>query len=221
MKTLSELQTQLSTRRIDRREFMRGVSALGLGCRVDGHAARRTQAGSRPRPRGVVSLSWERMLEAPVTPSMRLSSLTRPTSCVACRCMIAWYTSGPTWCREGTCGRFRAKWPRRMNGHSNFARGVTFHNGKPFTRADVIYTFNRLLDPAVGSGIRETLTQIDMASTKVRRRFISSALSSSRRMPTSLRSSTTFICRSSPMARPTSTRGSAPGRSSSNPSNPA
>jgi len=30
--------------------------------------------------------------------------------------------------------------------------GVTFHSGKPFSSADVVCTFQRLLDPAAGSG---------------------------------------------------------------------
>lgn len=30
--------------------------------------------------------------------------------------------------------------------------GVTFHNGEPFTSADVVYTFQRILDPATASG---------------------------------------------------------------------
>lgn len=29
--------------------------------------------------------------------------------------------------------------------------GVTFHDGRPFTAKDVVYTFQRLLDPDVGS----------------------------------------------------------------------
>lgn len=31
-------------------------------------------------------------------------------------------------------------------------QGVIFHNGQPFTSADVVYTFRRTLDPATGSG---------------------------------------------------------------------
>lgn len=36
-------------------------------------------------------------------------------------------------------------------------KGVTFHNGQPFTSADVVYTFRRTLDPATGSGERGVL----------------------------------------------------------------
>ncbi len=36
-------------------------------------------------------------------------------------------------------------------------QGVTFHDGKPFTSADVVYTFKRLLDPANGSEAAATL----------------------------------------------------------------
>jgi peptide/nickel transport system substrate-binding protein len=41
--------------------------------------------------------------------------------------------------------------------------GVTFHSGKPFSSADVVYTFQRLLDPAVGSGATAVLEFLDPA----------------------------------------------------------
>ncbi len=41
--------------------------------------------------------------------------------------------------------------------------GVTFHSGKPFTSADVVYTFKRLLDPATGSGAAAVLEFLDPA----------------------------------------------------------
>src|SRR6476469_8950867 len=34
----------------------------------------------------------------------------------------------------------------------DLAEGVTFHNGEPFSSADVKYTFDRILDPATASG---------------------------------------------------------------------
>jgi peptide/nickel transport system substrate-binding protein len=39
-------------------------------------------------------------------------------------------------------------------------QGVKFHNGKDFTAADVVYTYKRLLDPAVGSAAAASLTAI-------------------------------------------------------------
>jgi len=39
--------------------------------------------------------------------------------------------------------------------------GVKFHSGKDFTSADVVYTFKRLLDPALGSGARAVLEFLD------------------------------------------------------------
>jgi peptide/nickel transport system substrate-binding protein len=39
--------------------------------------------------------------------------------------------------------------------------GVTFHDGKPLTIDDVIYSIRRILDPKVGSGAREALSTID------------------------------------------------------------
>lgn len=39
-------------------------------------------------------------------------------------------------------------------------QGVTFHDGSPFTAADVLFTYKRLLDPAVGSPATSQLTAI-------------------------------------------------------------
>lgn len=39
--------------------------------------------------------------------------------------------------------------------------GVTFHNGEPFTAEDVVYTFNRILDPATASGYAPLFDQIE------------------------------------------------------------
>ena len=39
--------------------------------------------------------------------------------------------------------------------------GVTFHNGEPFTADDVVYTFNRILDPATASGYAPLFDQIE------------------------------------------------------------
>lgn len=40
----------------------------------------------------------------------------------------------------------------------NLVKGATFHNGKPFTAKDVVYTFKRLIDPALGSPAAQTLS---------------------------------------------------------------
>ena len=44
--------------------------------------------------------------------------------------------------------------------------GVKFHSGKPFTAADVVYTFRRIIDPATGSGGASTLAFLDPAGIK-------------------------------------------------------
>ncbi len=41
--------------------------------------------------------------------------------------------------------------------------GVTFHDGKPMTAADVVYTFRRLIDPATGSPGAALLDFLDPA----------------------------------------------------------
>jgi peptide/nickel transport system substrate-binding protein len=43
----------------------------------------------------------------------------------------------------------------------DLADGVTFHNGEPFTSADVKYTFERILDPKTGSGYAPLYDVID------------------------------------------------------------
>ena len=44
--------------------------------------------------------------------------------------------------------------------------GVTFHSGKPFTAADVAYTFKRFWDPALASGAPAVLTFMDADGVK-------------------------------------------------------
>jgi peptide/nickel transport system substrate-binding protein len=41
-------------------------------------------------------------------------------------------------------------------------KGVKWHDGKPFTAKDVVYTYKRLLDPKVGSPAASALSAIDM-----------------------------------------------------------
>src|SRR5205807_3967154 len=43
-------------------------------------------------------------------------------------------------------------------------RGVTFHNGSPFTSRDVAYTLSHILDPTVGSPQRGVLSSFITAS---------------------------------------------------------
>ncbi len=43
----------------------------------------------------------------------------------------------------------------------DLVEGVTFHNGEPFTSADVKYTFDRILDPATASGYSPLYDVID------------------------------------------------------------
>ena len=45
-------------------------------------------------------------------------------------------------------------------------QGVKFHSGKDFTANDVVYTFKRLLDPAVPTGAKQVLTFLDSNAIK-------------------------------------------------------
>lgn len=45
-------------------------------------------------------------------------------------------------------------------------KGVTFHNGKPLTAQDVVYTIHRVLNPDVGSPARVQIEDIDVATLK-------------------------------------------------------
>jgi len=42
-------------------------------------------------------------------------------------------------------------------------QGVTFHNGRPFTAADVVYSYERLVDPATGSPMASRFAQVETA----------------------------------------------------------
>ncbi|RMF78615.1 MAG: ABC transporter substrate-binding protein [Chloroflexi bacterium] len=47
----------------------------------------------------------------------------------------------------------------------NLRQGVTFHDGTPFTSADVAFTFNRLLDEELGSPALDLLSSIESIET--------------------------------------------------------
>lgn len=51
-------------------------------------------------------------------------------------------------------------------------RGVTFHNGKPFTAGDVVHTFKLLADPELASRARSTAEMIDRIDTPDEHRAI-------------------------------------------------
>src|ERR1700682_2234251 len=48
----------------------------------------------------------------------------------------------------------------------HLVKGVTFHDGRPFTSKDVVYTFTRLIDAATGSPAASTLSFLDPAGLK-------------------------------------------------------
>jgi peptide/nickel transport system substrate-binding protein len=55
------------------------------------------------------------------------------------------------------------RWEANRDGHQwifHLRTDVTFHHGSPFTAADVVYTFTRLLDPALGSPLQPVLSFI-------------------------------------------------------------
>jgi peptide/nickel transport system substrate-binding protein len=43
----------------------------------------------------------------------------------------------------------------------NLRKGVKFHNGQDFTSADVVYTYNRLMDVNLGSIIGSLFTSVN------------------------------------------------------------
>jgi peptide/nickel transport system substrate-binding protein len=45
-------------------------------------------------------------------------------------------------------------------------KGVEWHNGKPLRAADVMYTVQRILDPATASPMRQTLDPVDLSNSK-------------------------------------------------------
>lgn len=48
----------------------------------------------------------------------------------------------------------------------NLVEGVTFHDGSPFDAGDVVYTFERLMDPELGSGARAVMSVLEGAEFK-------------------------------------------------------
>ena len=62
-----------------------------------------------------------------------------------------------TWRRTGTVSDDGLEWTFTLRD------GVTFHNGDPFTAADVVYTFERSSDPeqSIHSGVLANVTSVE------------------------------------------------------------
>ncbi|MBS7707729.1 ABC transporter substrate-binding protein [Chelatococcus asaccharovorans] len=136
---------------VDRRQMMLGAAALGMSSSLAFRAfAQSPAAGSGTLTFGTLGLL------AGLDPHVAASSVWRKTLTVIYDRLIGYDTKGRM------VGELAESW--EFTDPSTFVvrlkSGVTFHKGQPFTAADVIYTFARIQDPAVGATLAKPLAGV-------------------------------------------------------------
>ncbi|HEV8307951.1 MAG TPA: ABC transporter substrate-binding protein [Methylomirabilota bacterium] len=139
-----------------RRQFMRvaasatAVSAIGPG--------RRASAQTRPRRTGGTFIS-AKTTEAPsLDPILEQALSQHRVSPLFYNRVVEWGADGklePALAESWTTSADGKTWTFKLR------RGVKFHNGREFVADDVKYSYERILDPKVGSGGRGYLSAID------------------------------------------------------------
>ncbi len=109
---------------------------------------RRTAATCAPR--SAASRTCSIPPPPPSTPARRCTRASSPSSSTS----TSRASSCPTWRRSGSR-------PTRRRGRFTLVDNATFHNGEKFTSADVVYTFDRILDPDTASAYAGLYAQID------------------------------------------------------------
>src|SRR5947207_1996472 len=139
-------------RAITRRDFLSLVTAAA--------AFSATAASAQPRPHkmGGTFIS-AKTTEAPSLDPILEQALSRQ------RIDVLFYNRLVEWGHDGKLEPALAEsWTTSADGRTwtfTLRRGVKFHNGKDFTGEDVKYTYERIVDPKVGSGGRGYLSAID------------------------------------------------------------
>jgi len=150
------VKRQLAERQIDRREFLRYATLLGMSAPAAyAFAARVTgervvpEAGAQALPRGGTLRLGMRCqdLKSPHTYSWTESSNT-------CRqvCDYLTVTDAENVTRPGLVERWEAS-PDLKTWTLRLRRNVKWHSGRPFTADDAVWNLKRVLDPKTGSSV--------------------------------------------------------------------
>ncbi|MHB1219581.1 MAG: ABC transporter substrate-binding protein [Alphaproteobacteria bacterium] len=152
---------------LTRREFNTTVAATGAAVAAAGMIAggpRQAAAQGTPKKGGKIKAAWDSTsAKDTMDPAKTLSLLDLGRATLMYNRIVE---VGPDMkLRPGLAvsweGNKKAdEWVFRIR------KGVTFHNGKPLTAQDVIYTIHRVLNPDVASPARVQLEDIDPATLK-------------------------------------------------------
>jgi peptide/nickel transport system substrate-binding protein len=146
--------------RITRRRFLSTAASAAALSATTGAAA--ATAHAQPRKPGGTFIS-AKTTEAPSLDPIMEQALSRQ------RLDPLFYNRLVEWGHDGKLEPALAEsWTTSPDGKTwtfKLRRGVKFHNGREFTAEDVKYTYERILDPKVGSGGRGYLSAIEQIDT--------------------------------------------------------
>ena len=152
---IPKLVEQLEARRIDRRDFLRTATLLGLSAttaygivgRVFGESAiPRAYAQAKPKPGGTFKVGMQvQKMEDPATYSWtQMSNQTRH--------MVEYLAfTGPDNITRPMLARELGASDDLKTWTLHLRQDVVWHNGDAFTAEDVVFNFKRWLDPDLGS----------------------------------------------------------------------
>ncbi|WP_011581703.1 MULTISPECIES: ABC transporter substrate-binding protein [Chelativorans] len=140
---------------VNRRQLMFGAAAMGL----TGSLAFRAYAQSAAAGEGTLTFGTLGLL-AGLDPHVAASSVWRKTTTMIYDRLLGYDTTGKLQ------GELAESW--EFSDPTTFVvklkPGVTFHKGQRFSAADVVYTFSRIQDPAVGATLAKPLEGVEVES---------------------------------------------------------
>lgn len=146
---VAELKQQFSAGRVDRREFLRTMTLLGVSAGAAYAMAGLTEAKAANMPQGGTIRIAMRMLD--IT-SPHTYSWVEPSN--VARQVLEYLTitgqdnvTRPLLAESWETSEDLKTWTIHLR------KNVTWHDGRAFTADDVIWNLNRVLDPAVGSSM--------------------------------------------------------------------
>jgi len=151
---IATLKRQLVDRLIDRREFLRYATLLGMSAAAAEGVVRKVTGGSLVAPAAAQTLPRGGTLRL----AMRCHDLKSPhtyswiEASNSARQVLDYLTiTGPdNITRPGLIEKWEAS-PDLKTWTLRVRRGVKWHNGRPFTADDVMWNLKRVLDPKTGS----------------------------------------------------------------------
>ena len=150
---------QAAVKGLTRRDFGRGVTAAAITVTTTGLiGAPRSAPAQGPKRGGRIRAAWDSTsAKDTLDPAKTLTSLDLGRATLTFNRLIEVAPDGKL--QPGL-----AEWEGNKAGDEwvlKLRQGVTFHNGKPLTAKDVVYTIRRVLDANTGSAARVQLAEVD------------------------------------------------------------